>query len=126
MEHSFDIFDDLVSTRSTIEPCTTIKNDPDLFGLSRVIYTVVWYVPDFACNCFKVIWREFPRISSSDDVRHEFNIVIVDSERALLLGLSLQPVRSLKNLFFVIFQAYVTRAKRKRNLVVAVICALDT
>ena len=58
--------------------------------------------------------------------RLALNIVFVDSERTVLLGLSLQPVRSSKNLFFVIFQAYVTRAKRKRDLVVAVICALDT
>ena len=63
-------------------------------------------------------------MSLSDDISHEFNIVFV--KRTVLLELSLQPVRSLKNLFFVTREAYVTRAKRKGNLIVAVICALDT
>lgn len=71
----------------------------------------MWYVPDFARNCVKAIWWYFPRKSLGDGVSHEFNIVFV--ERTVLLELSLQPVRSLKNLFFVNREAYV-------------ICALDT
>ena len=89
-----------------------------------MINTVVWYIPDLVRNCVKAMWWYFPRISLSDDISHEFNIVFV--KRTVLLELSLQPVRLLKNLFFVTREAYVMRAKRKGNLIVAVICALDT